>query len=129
MIQFDGPLQFVHADISDIRSFARSAIGPKYCLLMVDLFTFKINTYLKKNWSVLTKKTIVKGLKEKRDIEQTLRIQTDSEFNQNEIKTKINQKYKMDMCSASIHGGKAFAAEEKSGEFKKILFRTKTLQK
>ena len=53
-----------------------------------------------------------------------MRLQTDQEFQQNEIK-KINLKYNVEMFSSQIRGGKAFAAEQKIREFKKILFKTK----
>ena len=53
-----------------------------------------------------------------------MRLQTDQEFQQNEIK-KINLKYNVEMFSSRIRGGKAFAAEQKIREFKKILFKTK----
>ena len=34
-----------HADITDLRYLAKSAVDPKYCLLIVDLFTSKIYVY------------------------------------------------------------------------------------
>ena len=39
----------LHADIADLRFLAKSAVDPKYCLLMVDLFTSKIYVYPVKN--------------------------------------------------------------------------------
>ena len=57
-----------------------------------------------------------------------MRLQTDQEFQQNEIK-KINLKYNVDMFSTNIRGGKAFAAEQKIRELKKILFKTKNVYK
>lgn len=33
------PFELLHADITDIRLFSKSAVDPKYCLLAVDLFT------------------------------------------------------------------------------------------
>ena len=57
-----------------------------------------------------------------------MRLQTDQEFQQNEIK-KLNLKYYVDMFSSRIRGGKAFAAEQKIREFKKIIFKSKKLHK
>ena len=57
-----------------------------------------------------------------------MRLQTDLEFLQNEIK-KLNKKYNVDMFSTKLRGGKAFAAEQKIREFKKLLFKSKRLHK
>ena len=57
-----------------------------------------------------------------------MRLQTDLEFLQNEMK-KLNKKYKVDMFSTKLQGGKAFAAKQKTREFKKLLFKSKRLHK
>ena len=57
-----------------------------------------------------------------------MRLQPDLEFLQNEIK-KLNKKYNVDMFSTKLRGGKAFAAEQKIREFKKLLFKSKRLHK
>ena len=44
MYSFGGPFELLHADIADIRFFAKSAIDLLYCLLFVDLFTQKVYT-------------------------------------------------------------------------------------
>ena len=59
---------------------------------------------------------------------ETIRLQTDLEFQQNEIK-KINKKYNMEMFSTKIRGGKAFIAEQKIRQLKKILLKSKRLHK
>ena len=33
------PFELLHADIADLRFLSKSAVDPKYCLLIVDLFT------------------------------------------------------------------------------------------
>ena len=33
------PFDLLHTDIADLRWLAKSAVDPKYCLLVVDLFT------------------------------------------------------------------------------------------
>ena len=44
--------------------------------------------------------------------EDKMRLQTDSEFNQNKIK-QLNGKYNVTMFSTRIKDGKAYAAEQK----------------
>ena len=56
----------------------------------------------------------------KRDINEQMRLQTDSEFQQAEI-LKLNIKYNVLMVSAKIRGGKAFAAVQKIRGFKVTL--------
>ena len=57
-----------------------------------------------------------------------MRLQTDLEFLQNELK-RLNKKYYVDMFSTKLRGGKAFAVEQKIREFKKLLFKSKQLYK
>lgn len=57
-----------------------------------------------------------------------MRLQTDQEFQQNEIK-ELNLKYNVEMFSSRLRSGKAFAAEQKIREFKKILFKSRSLHK
>ena len=46
------PFELSHADIVDTRFLAKSAVDPKYCLLLVGLFTSKIYIYPMKNRSL-----------------------------------------------------------------------------
>ena len=57
-----------------------------------------------------------------------MRLQTDLEFQQNEIK-KLNKKYNVEIFSTRLGGGKAFAAEQNIRECKKLLLKSKTLEK
>ena len=57
-----------------------------------------------------------------------MRLQTDLEFAQNEIK-KIDKKYNVEMFSSRVRGGKAYAAEQKVREFKKLLFTSRHVHK
>ena len=52
-----------------------------------------------------------------------MRLQMDLEFNQNKIK-QLNKKFDVDVFHTKVRGGKAFAAEQKTREFKKILLRS-----
>ena len=126
----NGPLQFFRADIAFLKFLAKSAVDPKYALLCVDLFTSKVYVYTMRKKSNLVNKleTFYKEIEPKRDKKEIMRLQTDQEFQQNEIK-KINLKYNVDMFSTNIRGGKAFAAEQKIRELKKILFKTKNVYK
>ena len=107
---------------------AKSAVDPKYCLLVVDLFTSKVYVYPMKNRTLLAKKLEIfyNDIKSKRSGKMSL--QTDLEFNQNKIK-ELNKKFDVDMFHTQLHGGKAFAAEQKIRELKKILLRSKHFEK
>ena len=124
----NGPLQFFHAGVAFLKFLAKSAVDPKYELLCVDLFTSKIYIYTMRKKSNLVNKleTFYKEIEPKRNKNEKMRLQTDQEFQQNEIK-KINLKYNVEMFSSRIRGGKAFAAEQKIRELKKILFKTKNV--
>ena len=124
----DGPLQFFHADVAYLKFLARSAVDPKYALVCVDLFTSKVYIYTmkKKNNLVNKLEAFYKEIETKRNKNEKMRLQTDQEFQQNEIK-KLNLKYNVEMFSSRIRGGKAFAAEQKIREFKKIIFKTKNV--
>ena len=49
------PFELVHADVTDIRFFSKSAVDPKYCLLAVDLFASKTYVYLMKSRNLLAR--------------------------------------------------------------------------
>ena len=70
----------VHGDIADTRFLAKSAVDPKYCLLLVDLFTSKIYAFPMKNRSLLSKKLklFYEEIQKKRT--GKIRLQTDLEF-------------------------------------------------
>ena len=59
---------------------------------------------------------------------ERMRVQTDLEFQQNEIKN-LNKKYNVEMFSTRVRGGEAFAAEQKIREFKKLLLKIKAIYK
>ena len=86
LYSFHELFEMLHADIADIRFLAKSAVDPKYCLLLADLFTSKIYVYLMKNRSLLAKNLglFYNDIQSKRT--STICLQTDLEFNQNKIK-------------------------------------------
>ena len=126
----DGPLQFFHADLAYLQFFAKSAVDPKYALLCVDLFSSKVYVYTMRTKNNLPKKMeeFYREIDVKRVQNEKMRLQVDLEFQQNKIKA-LNQKYNVEMFSSKNRGGKAYAAEQKIREFKKILFRIKTRYK
>ena len=50
------PFELLHADIADLRFLAQLTVNPKYCLLVVDLFTSKIYVCPMRNRSFLAQK-------------------------------------------------------------------------
>ena len=128
LYSIEGPLKKCHADIADLRFFAKSAADPKYALLVVDLFTSKVFVYPMKNRKLLAKKLklFYEEINQKR--KGKMLLQTDLEFNQNEIK-KLNEEYNVTLYHSKLRGGKAFAAEQKIREFKKTLLKTKRFKK
>ena len=118
------PFKRVHADIADLRFFAKSAVDPKYALLAVDLFTSKTYVYPMKSRKLLARKLrlFYDEIEPKRDGKMTL--QTDLEFKQNAIK-KLNNEFNVEMFHSKVRSGKAFAAEQKIREFKKLILKSK----
>ena len=130
LYSINGPLQFFHADLAYLQFFAKSAVDPKYALVCVDLFTSKVYVYTLRTKNNLFKKMeeFYKEIDDKRIENEKMRLQVDLEFQQNKIK-ELNKKYNVDMFSTKNRGGKAYAAEQKIREFKKILFRIKKTYK
>ena len=126
LFSLNGPMQFFHADIAYLQFLAKSAVDPKFALVCVDLFTSKIYVYTMKVRKNLGSKLEIfyKEIQKKRLNNEKMRLQTDQEFQQNEIK-KLNRKYNVEMFSTRLRGGKAFAAEQKIRELKKVIFKTK----
>ena len=122
------PFELLRADIAGLRFLAKLAVDPKYCLLIVDLFTSKIYVYPKKNRSLLAKKLklFYEDIKQKRT--GRMRLPTDFKFKQNQI-IKLNDEFHIEMFHSKLREGKAFAAEQKIREFKKILIRSKRFEK
>ena len=57
-----------------------------------------------------------------------MRLQIDREFQQTNFQ-KLNKEFDVDMHSTNLRGGKAFAAEQKIHELKKLLLRSKCIKK
>ena len=78
----------------------------------------------KRNLLKKTMQTFYEEVEHKR--KERMRLQTDLEFQQNVIKS-LNKKYNVEMSSTRVRGGKAFAAEQKIREFKKLLLKIKAI--
>ena len=131
LYSFKAPFELFHGDVADLRFFAKSATDPHYCLVLIDLFTNKIYTYpMKKRIFLANKleKFYEDTYDKRKNGKKVLRLQTDLEFKQNKIK-QLNEKFNVIMFSSKIRGGKAFAAERAIRDFKKILLRSKRLNK
>ena len=126
LYSIDSPFDLLHADIADIRFLAKSAVDPHYCLVIVDLFTQKLYTHPMKKLHLLRKKMelFYNDIASKREHDKTMRLQTDLEFQQTDIK-KLNKKFNVSMFSTKVRGGKSFAAEQKIRKLKKLLLRGK----
>ena len=119
----------IDINVGDLCFLRKSAADPKYCLLLVDLFTSKIYVYGMKNSSLIPLK-LEKFYKEvaSKHKNKKMRLQTDLEFKQKKI-FALNKKYNVDMFSTAVRDGKAFAAEQKLKELKKRLSRLLVLQR
>ena len=91
LYSINSPFDLLHADIADIRFLAKSAVDPHYCLVIVDLFTQKIYTYPMKKRHLLRKniELFYNDIAPKRKNDKAMRLQTDLEFHQTEIKKLI----------------------------------------
>ena len=123
------PFDLLHTDVGDLRFLGKSAADPKYCLLLVDLFSSKIYVYGMKNRSLIPLKLekFYKAVADKRK-NKKMRLQTYLEFKEKKI-FALNKKYNAIMFSTAVRGGKAFAAEQKLRELKKRLSRLLVLQR
>ena len=83
LFSFDDLLELFQPDIADIKCFAWSPVDPKYCILAVDLFTFKIYIYLKESRSIIKRELdqFYGDLESKeKSVDATMRIQTVQEL-------------------------------------------------
>ena len=86
-----------------------------------------IYTYPMKTRSLLAKKMALSYQDIAKKRTSKMRLQTDREFQQTNIK-KLNKQSDVDMYSTHVRGGKAFAAEQKIRELKKLLLRSKRIK-
>ena len=53
---FDGPIQLLHADIGNLEILGKNATFPQYVLVIVDLYSSKVYTYLMKSRNQILQK-------------------------------------------------------------------------
>ena len=70
----------------------------------------------------------MKTSRKKENLTNKIKLQTDQEFQQNEI-TRLNASNNITMFATKTRGGKAFAAEQKIRELKEILLKSKRIEK
>ena len=122
------PFQLLHADIADTRFLAKSVIDPKYCLLLVDLFTSKIYIYPMKRRNLLARKLklFYEDVKNKRT--GKMHLQTDLEFKKNRLLSLTMNLILT--CFTLVYGvEKLSLRSKKRREFKKLLLRGKRFEK
>ena len=130
----DGPMQLIPADVADLHFFSKSAVAPKYCLACADLFTSKTYTYRTKKsqlFAMLEKfYSNTESFREylKGENRHQMRLQTDQEFNQNDL-AEINKKYSVLHYNSKLNDGHAVGAEQKIRELKSRLRNFKRLVK
>ena len=116
--------KLLNADIAELRFLAKYAIKPRYCLLIVDLFTSKIYTYPIKKGHF---RTILWSISKKRKPTQQIRLQTKQTKNFSKIERLIEWN-NIIMFRTKTRGGKAFAAKQKIKELDKILLKSKRIE-
>ena len=123
LYSFSRPLELLHADVANLEFLGKNITFPQYVLLVVDLFSSKTYTYPMRSRIQIRDRLEqfyldVQGKRKGR----RARLQLDKEFLQLKIKD-LNKKFNVEMCSTSLKGGKAFAAEQKITELKKRVAR------
>ena len=118
LYSFDAPFRLFHADIANLEFLGKNATFPQYVLVLVDLFSSKIYTYMMKSRKQIRQKLeqFYRDVKSKRNGKK-MKLQIDQEFQQVKIKD-LNDLNNVKMFSTSLRGGKAFAAEQKIRELK-----------
>ena len=116
LYSFDGPFQLLHADVGNLEFLGSSATTPRFVLLAVDLYSSKVYVYPMRSRKQILPKIALFYNKIKNKIKNKLtRLQVDNEFQKVKIKD-LNEMNNVEMFTTSVHGGKAFASEQKIRE-------------
>ena len=105
LYSFNVLFQLMHADIINLEFLGKSTAIPKYALSIVDLFLSKVYVYpmqLQKQPLKYINIFYVE-IKNKGNVQQNMRVQTDNEFGQVKIKD-LNDKYNVTMFTRNDHG-------------------------
>lgn len=115
----DGPFRLGDTDLADLKCFKKFTVATKYCVLCVDLFASKTYTYGMKQKSKL--RNILEAFYEeienersylKKENRHSMRLQTNQEFNQNEIKI-LYTKFNVEQLNSKLNEGHTVGAEQK----------------
>ena len=115
----DGPFRLADADLADLKCFNKFTVAPKYCVLCVDLFASNTYTYCMKQKSKL--RNILEAFYQeienersylKKENRLSMRLQTNQEFNQNEIKI-LYTKFNVEQLNSKLNEGHTVGAEQK----------------
>ena len=116
--------QLLHADIVNLEFLGKLVIHPKYCLLVINMFTSKIYTYPMK-----LRRKLVRKLKEfyidiakKKETTKGCVLKLIKSSSKMKLK-KLNEKFSVDMFLTKIHCENLFSAEEKTCELKKRILK------
>ena len=118
LYSFDGPFQLLHADVGNLEFLGKNVTIPQYSLVIVDLYSSKINVYpMRSRKQILQKmKLFYDEVRNKRK-NKRIRLQVDNEFQPVKIKD-LNNENNVEMFTSSVRSGKAFAAEQRISELK-----------
>ena len=106
----------MHADVGNLEFLGSSATTPRFVLLAVDLYSSKVYVYPMHSRKQILPKIALFYNKIKNKIKNKLtRLQVDNEFQKVKIKD-LNEMNNVEMFTTSVHGGKAFASEQKIRE-------------
>ena len=105
LYSFNVPFQFMHADIANLDFLGKSTAIPKYASSIVDLFLTKVYVYPMQLQKQLLKyiNIFYVEIKNKGNVQQNMKVQTDNEFGQVKIKD-LNDKYNVTIFTRNVHG-------------------------
>ena len=105
LYSFNVPFQFMHADIANLDFLGKSTAIPKYASSIVDLFLTKVYVYPMQLQKQLLKyiNIFYVEIKNKGNVQQNMKVQTDNEFGQVKIKY-LNDKYNVTIFTRNVHG-------------------------
>ena len=125
LYSFNGRFQLFHADVGNLEFLRKNATFPQHVLVLVDLFSSKIYTFLMRSRKQIRQRLeqFYEEVKRKRKGKK-MKLQVNQEFQQVRIKD-LNKQNNVEMFSTSLRGGKAFAAEQKIRELKTRISKLK----
>ena len=102
----------MHTDVTNLEFLRKSAGAPNYALLIVDLYSSKVDVYPMRSSKQIQKK--ISRIKEKIGTQSCIIV---NEFQKVKIKD-LNDKFNGAFFTTSLRGEKVFAAEQEIRELK-----------